>query len=87
MEEQKNLSRPRKLEKNPTVPFLTQLEHSKNFTSSMNFFLIFNWEQLKSEIILLSLRAILIIRHERSLARGEVWGLKQRQPVRSLQGD
>ena len=60
MEEQKNLSRPRKLEKNPTVPVLTQLEHSKNFTSSMNFFLIFNWEQLESEIILLSLRATLI---------------------------
>ena len=53
----------------------------------MKFFLIFNWEQLESEIILLSLRATLIIRHERSLARGEVWGLKQRQPVRSLQGD
>ena len=60
MEEQKNLSRPRKLEKNPTVPFLIQLEHSKNFTSSMKFFLIFNWEQLESEIILLSLRATLI---------------------------
>ena len=26
----------------------------------MKFFLIFNWEQLESEIILLSLRAILI---------------------------
>lgn len=59
MEEQKSLSRPRKLEKNPTVPILTQLEHSKNFTSSMKFFLIFNWEQLESEIILLSLRATL----------------------------